>query len=217
MRPLKLDIEGFTAFRTPTCLNLEELDLFAITGPTGAGKSSLIDTICYALYGAVPRVTDEISSCISQGLDRMRVTLDFKTGEERYRIFRETRRKGAGNVRLDREGGPDDWRTVAEGAREVTARVIETIGLDYNGFTRSVLLPQGQFQEFIAGSADKRRAVLRSLLSFDVYERMRGRAGAIASELSVRMTERDRELQSLADATPENLKALEQVLTSKRL
>jgi exonuclease SbcC len=216
MRPLKLEIEGFTAFRTPTCLNLEELDLFAITGPTGAGKSSLIDAICYALYGAVPRVTDEIASCISQGLDRMKVTLEFKTGEERYRVFRETRRKGAGNVRLDRQGGPDDWRTVAEGAREVTARVTETIGLDYNGFTRSVLLPRsvsGVHRRFCRQAP----RLLRSLLCFDVYERMRGRAGAIASELNVRMTERERELQGLADATPENLKALEDALTSRRL
>src|SRR5207247_6719862 len=70
----KLEIEGFTSFRSPTCLDMTELDLFAVTGPTGAGKSSLIDAICYALYGRVPRVTNEVAACISQGMERMRVS-----------------------------------------------------------------------------------------------------------------------------------------------
>jgi exonuclease SbcC len=215
VRPLKLEIEGFTAFRQPVCLDLGELDLFAITGPTGAGKSSLIDAICYALYGRVPRVTNEVASCISQGMDRMRVALEFMAGEERYRIFRETRRKGAPNVRLDR-WREDDWQALVDRAHDVTARVIEIVGLDYDGFTRSVLLPQGQFQEFLAGSADKRRAVLRSLLRLEVYDRMRARAGGVAAELKTRLDERERELAGLADATPENAKRLEAELAAKQ-
>ena len=184
MRPLRLSIEGFTAFRYPVDLDLEELDLFAITGPTGAGKSSLIDAICYALYGRVPRVTNEVTSCISQGMDRMQVTLEFRAGDERYRIYRETRRKGAPNVRLERcEGG--DWLPVSDRARDVNAQVADIVGLDYDGFTRSVILPQGQFQEFLAGSAEKRRAVLRSLLRLEVYDRMRQRAAGISAELKI--------------------------------
>ena len=215
MRPLKLELEGFTAFRAPTCLDLADLDLFAITGPTGAGKSSLIDAISYALYGQVPRVGDDVGDCISQGMERMRVVLEFMAGEERYRVYRETRRKGQPNARLDRmEEG--QWIALADRSRDVTAAVVRAVGLDYNAFTRSVLLPQGQFQEFLAGSADKRRAVLRSLLRLDVYERMRGRATSLAAELKTRLDERERELAALAEATPESLRRIEQELGERR-
>jgi DNA repair protein SbcC/Rad50 len=214
MRPLKLELEGFTAFREPTCLDLSELDLFAITGPTGAGKSSLIDAIAYALYGRVPRVHNEVGACISQGMDRMRVTLEFLAGEERYRVYRETRRKGTGAVRLDCWHS-DDWQPQLDRAREVTDRISEIVGLDYEGFTRSVLLPQGQFQEFLAGSAEKRRAVLGSLLRLDVYNRMRGRAGAMATEMKTRLDERERALEALADATPDKVRELKHELSAR--
>jgi exonuclease SbcC len=215
LRPLKLELEGFTSFRNPVCLDLTDLDLFAITGPTGAGKSSLIDSVAYALYGRVPRVTTEVGAVISQGLDRMRVTLEFLAGEERYRVYRETRRKGAGNVRLDcwRDG---EWQAQLDRAREVTERIEQIVGLDYDGFTRSVLLPQGQFQEFLAGSAEKRRAVLGSLLRLDVYNRMRARATSMAAEMKTRLDERERALEALADATPANLQRLESDLQTRK-
>jgi exonuclease SbcC len=214
MRPLRLDVEGFTAFKQPACLDLAELDLFAITGPTGAGKSSLIDAICYALYGRVPRITNEVTALISQNLDRMRASLEFAAGEERYRIFRETRRKGTANVRLERLRG-DGWQPLADRVSDVTARINEIVGLDYEGFIRSVLLPQGQFQEFLAGSAERRRAVLGSLLRLDVYDRMRSRAGRMASELKTRLEERDRELAALAEATAENRERLQTELCAR--
>ncbi|HEX5367993.1 MAG TPA: SMC family ATPase [Dehalococcoidia bacterium] len=208
MRPLKLEIEGFTAFKDLVTLDMEDLDLFAITGPTGAGKSSLIDAICYALYGKVPRVANEVTSCISQDRDRMRVTYEFSAADERYRIFRETRRKGAPNVRLERCAG-GDWLAVVDRARDVSEKVSEIVGLDYEGFTRSVILPQGQFQEFLAGSAEKRRAVLGSLLRLEVYERMRKRASTMSGETKFKLDERKHTLEALAEATPENLQRLE--------
>src|ERR1041384_1325430 len=113
MRPLKLELEGFTAFREPTCLDLSQLDLFAITGPTGAGKSSLIDAICYALYGRIPRVGAEVASCIRFNHEWMRVTLEFAAGEDRLRVVRLTRRKGAATVRIDR-WQESEWHPLAD-------------------------------------------------------------------------------------------------------
>src|SRR5438046_6646606 len=114
VQPIRIELEGFTAFHERACLDFSSLDLFAITGPTGAGKSSLIDAISYALYGRVPRVGTNISACISQGCPRMWVQLDFQAGDGAYRIFRETRRSGQGAIRLERQaglaavGGPPD-------------------------------------------------------------------------------------------------------------
>src|SRR5437867_12115611 len=98
MRPLRLELEGFTAFRNRTVIDFTCLDLFAVCGPTGAGKSSLIDAICYALYGRTPRAGTEMTACISLGLDRLQVVLEFQAGPNIYRVYRETRRRGAPNV-----------------------------------------------------------------------------------------------------------------------
>ncbi len=205
MRPLKLEVEGFTAFKEHLDLDLTSLDLFAITGPTGAGKSSLIDAICYALYGRVPRVASEIKECISLGLNRMYVSLEFLAGQTTYRVFREAKRQGQPNVRLERclDG---EWQALAQGATEVTRRLEAVVGLNYDAFTRSVLLPQGQFQEFLSGSPDKRRDVLQSLLRLDVYKRMQAGANEMASAYKQKAEGIERELNEyLSEATPDNL------------
>lgn len=222
MRPLRLELEGFTAFREKTCLDFTDLDLFAITGPTGAGKSSLIDAIAYALYGRVPRVGTSIGSCISQGLTRMWVQLEFEAGGERYCVFRETKKTGQLAIRLDHWAGaqpavPADmtdpitnqWSPMEGGARQVNAQIEKIVGLDFDGFTRSVLLPQGQFQEFLAGDPAKRREVLAGLLQLDVYEGIRKRAHDRATQLKGDIAAREHLLETVyAQATPEAVKQL---------
>ena len=59
MRPLLLEVEGFSSFRNKTVVDFKDANLFALTGSTGAGKSSLLDAICFALYGSVPRYKKE--------------------------------------------------------------------------------------------------------------------------------------------------------------
>jgi exonuclease SbcC len=207
VRPLKLELEGFTAFRDRTCLDFSGLDLFAITGPTGAGKSSLIDAIAFALYGQVPRIENEVKACISQGRDRMWVRFEFVVGEGRYRVHRETGTKAA-RVRLERARG-DHWDSpdlLGERAGEVKKHIERILGLDFDGFTRAVLLPQGEFAEFLAGSPDKRREVLQGLLRLDIYDRVQSRARASAAELHQQIVGAGKLLaEHYADATPENL------------
>ncbi|HLF80111.1 MAG TPA: SMC family ATPase, partial [Dehalococcoidia bacterium] len=213
MRPQKLEVEGFTAFRQRTCIDFSNLDLFAITGQTGAGKSSLIDAICYALYGATPRMRDKVGSCISPGLPALQVVLEFEANGSRFRVLRESRRKGTGNTRLEQWSG-EGWQPLSDRAREVTQMIERIVGLDFEAFIRSALLPQGQFQEFLAGSPENRRDVLRRLLRMDVYERMQSRAGQEAQAIGVRISEIERRLrEELADATPESLEVKRAELT----
>src|SRR5947209_8410920 len=159
MRPLKLDVKGFTAFRDAATLDLSALELFAIAGPTGSGKSSLLDAMTYALYGRVERVGDRVGQLISQGQPRMAASLEFRVGPGRYRVTRSTGARGATKILLERlvDG---EWTQAGEGAdrvREADKLIREVVGLPYDGFTRSVLLPQGKFQEFLVGDAKKRR------------------------------------------------------------
>ena len=82
MRPLRLEIEGFTSFRERVAIDFKGLDLFAITGPTGAGKSSIIDAMMFALYGQVPRVSREYRQLVSHGAERLtRCSLDFRMAD----------------------------------------------------------------------------------------------------------------------------------------
>jgi exonuclease SbcC len=171
VRPLRLSVEGFTSFRDRLDVDFSGLDLFAITGPTGAGKSSLIDALVFALYGQVPRVGDDYKQLISHGAERLSVLFEFAVGKERYRVARAVRRSGPSQQNLERwsAGG---WASLAGKVREIRDEVDRILGLDYDGFTRSVVLPQGQFDAFLKGEPKERRKILIALLSLSVYERM---------------------------------------------
>jgi DNA repair protein SbcC/Rad50 len=205
VRPYKLTLEGFTSFREKIEIDFSGLDLFAITGPTGAGKSSLIDAICFALYGQVPRVGDDYKQLISHGAERLSVMLEFGVGKERYRIARTARPDKASQQRLERITARGA-EPIADRAREIRTEVDRILGLDYDGFTRSVVLPQGQFDAFLKGEPKERRKILVALLSLSVYERMqqlanqRGSAAKAEAEFIKRQLETD-----FANATPEAL------------
>jgi exonuclease SbcC len=169
VRPIRLDVEGFTSFKERQSIDFSGLDLFAITGPTGAGKSSLIDALVFALYGQVPRVGDDYKQLISHGAERLSVLLEFEVGRERYRIARTARPAGASKQHLERlEGG--EARPLADRAREIRVQIEQILGLDYDGFTRAVVLPQGQFDEFLKGEPKERRKILVSLLNLGIYD-----------------------------------------------
>lgn len=180
MRPLRLEVKGFTAYRETQVLDFEDLDLFAVTGPTGSGKSSLLDAMTYALYGRVPRIGNRASLLIAQGQPRLAVMLDFAVNGQRYRVTRSTGQKAASaTVRLERQID-GTWQSFGDGAdrvRDATRLIEELIGLDYPAFTRSVLLPQGEFQEFLVGDAKERRDILTELLGLELFVRMAKRAG----------------------------------------
>ncbi|MEX0801219.1 MAG: SMC family ATPase [Dehalococcoidia bacterium] len=211
MRPLSLRLEGFTCYRQPTDINFDGLDLFAITGPTGSGKSSIVDGISYALYGRVPRLGREVKSLISLGSERLLADFQFAVNGDRYRIVRSTGHKGAPHVQLFRYDAGDDkdhWRGVEDRAAAVADRVRDLLGLDYEGFIRSVLLPQGQFHLFLAGEPDQRRKVLSELLRLDVYGRIMQAANTRARDASARAGQLARRLaEDYADATPQALEA----------
>ena len=211
MRPDRLRIENFTCFRDLVELDFEGLNLFAITGPTGAGKSSLLDAMIFALYGKVPRMGGKgLAELISLGRDRMGVVFDFTIGERHLRIARTVRRKsGAAQVQLDEVGAGGDV-PVCSGVRETEEKIKELVGLSYEAFTQAVVLPQGEFAHFLKSAPGEQRKILRDLLRLLVYERMR----------DIAARERDR-LKTILGQLEERLGkdyagATEQALESRR-
>ncbi|HEY0696804.1 MAG TPA: AAA family ATPase, partial [Micromonospora sp.] len=106
MRPLRLDLAGFTVFREPTTIDLTDADFFALVGPTGSGKSTVLDAICFALYGTVPRWGGSrgITNALAPSVTEARVRLVFESAGERYVATRVVRRDGRGNVKTANAG-----------------------------------------------------------------------------------------------------------------
>jgi DNA repair protein SbcC/Rad50 len=210
VRPLKLDVQGFTAFREPQTVHFENLDLFTITGPTGAGKTSLLDAMIFALYGKVPRMGGQgLPELVSQGLTEARISLEFAVSGSRYRVARRLRRDGRGSGATFERSDGDDWLTDVEtsGVKAVTRRIEELIKLDFDAFTRAVVLPQGEFQRFLRGERDERREVLTNLLGLEYFLTMGRRARARANELKVGAETTLKILaEQYGDATPERVK-----------
>lgn len=210
MRPVRLELKGFTSFRDPQAIEFDGLDLFAISGQTGSGKSSLLDAMTYALYGTVERVGNRVGQLVSQGQKRMSVTFDFEVDGQVWRITRTTSSGGGSKVLMERAES-DGWVQAGEGAdrvREVDARVKELIGLDYEGFTRSVVLPQGKFQEFLVGNAQERRRILTDLLGLELFERLARRAGELERDARTQAVAKKELLETeYADATTEAVEA----------
>ncbi len=220
MRPLRLDLAGFAAFREPTTVDFTDADYFALIGPTGAGKSTVLDAICFALYGTAPRWrnTASVANALAPSLNEARVRLAFETAGQRYVATRVVRRDSRGRVKtagaalqrmpvgfdvrkLDSGLTPDDLGEVLAGTpSEMDTAVPEVIGLPYDQFVTCVVLPQGQFAEFLHAKPAARQQILVNLLGLSVYERVRERAVARATRAEAELDAIDRQLNDLADA-----------------
>ena len=220
MTPLRLELGGFTVFREKTSVDFDGLELFAIAGPTGSGKSTILDALTYGLYGQTARLgRTGLDVLISPGLTQMFVTLEFKTAQGTYRVTRTADRKPSGNVvrntRIEQLGDGAKWTQLAESEKlkDADTKLETLIGLDYDGFTRSVLLPQGAFDEFLKGDTTKRRKLLVNLLGLDRVEQMQKEAGRRYrdAENTVKgITERLE--QDYAGATPDKRRTLKDAL-----
>ena len=213
MRLTRLEISGFGAFRDSTAIDFTDTDFFALIGPTGSGKSTVIDAVCFALYGSVPRYENKglIRYVVTLGASEARVSLMFELEGTGYIAARVVRRNAKGQVstkeaRLERVE-PDGSTSVLAGAeREMNAAVVELLHLDFDDFTKCVVLPQGEFARFLRAKGDERRALLIKLLNLDIYEEVGRRAGVRAEAAKSGAGLHGQRLEVLAFATDEALK-----------
>ncbi len=177
--------------------------LFLIHGPTGAGKSFVLDAICYALYAessGAERDATNLRSQYATPNEPTAVTLDFRLGDTHYRVRRRPRmelakKRGDGTTTR----GPDAWlwdRTdavahddagaegtlLAEGKRDVTDRIENLLGLKAAQFRQVALLPQGQFRAFLSASSSDREDILKILFDTQRFADLEAELKAMHSE-----------------------------------
>lgn len=213
MKPLRLKIEGLHSFREAQDIDFTALcatGVFGIFGPTGSGKSTILDSITLALYGKVERANKNTQGIINHGADRVLVEFSFEIGtpgqKRTYKVERLYKRVGENNVnarnsRLS-ELTPAGEEVLADKDREVTLKVEEILGLTVEDFTRAVVLPQGKFSEFLALRDADRRKMLQRLFALEAYgdklnDRLKKRLQQAAGDLNGV----EREQQGLGDAS----------------
>jgi exonuclease SbcC len=182
MRPQQLVMEGFLAYRRKTEVDFSGADLFVLSGPTGAGKSSVIDGMTFALYGSIPRLgKGSVAPLISAQADRARVSFRFTIADETYTAARVLERQGSGATTKEARLQRGHEETVLAGnADEVTNEVTRLLGLSYEHFIKAVVLPQGAFADFLTDRPKDRQALLGELLEMGLYEDVMQRANVRA-------------------------------------
>ncbi|MGH8951992.1 MAG: AAA family ATPase [Acidimicrobiia bacterium] len=208
MRPKALVLEGFLAYRHRVEIDFEDADLFVLSGPTGSGKSSVIDGMTFALYGTIPRLEDRrsVSPVISAQADRARVSFRFSVGDETYTAVRlvERTKTGARVTEARLQQGTDEV-VLAGTADDVTAEVTRLLGLTYDHFIKAVVLPQGAFSDFLTDRPRERQALLKALLDLGLYEQVMQLANLRARGAEARAETMRESLDKLDVPTPEQL------------
>jgi len=172
MRPLRLSLAGFRSFRAEQALDFSDLGLFAIVGDTGAGKSSILEAIVYALYNKSTFSERDVKQLIALDADTMRVDLHFEVGGLRYSVTRSASRiLGRASLHALRRPTEPEYRF--DGEHAVSEEIRRVTGLEYGTFIKTVVLPQGRFADLLTASDGDRIKVLGELLGLEEIDRIR--------------------------------------------
>jgi len=188
MKPISLTIEAFGPYRDSVTLDFNELQnhsMFLISGPTGAGKTSILDAMVYALYGEPSgevRKTDAIRSDFAEPQHMTRVDFSFAIGEAQYRVERlpkqlVAKKRGTGMREQNAsatvyEMKDGEWKVIATSAAAIRDTIQRIIGFRKDQFLQVVLLPQGEFRKLLVASTSEREELLHTLFRTELYRRL---------------------------------------------
>ncbi|MEN6565392.1 MAG: SMC family ATPase [Veillonellales bacterium] len=226
MKPLYLIMEAFGPYAGEQHLDFSELKgrtFFLIHGPTGAGKTTILDAMCFALYGdasGTQRDGKSMRSDYAAGGTVTQVTFDFSSGKDRYRIQRSPeqerpKKRGGGTTIMHAEALL--WRLKESGEAElldsgwskVTEKVESLLGFKSSQFRQVVLLPQGDFRKLLTANSTERQEIMQTLFKTDLYRAIEEKLKSRTAELKKQFDEFNQEkvwiLQESAAATADEL------------
>src|SRR5438270_7869078 len=180
VRPRLLRVKGLRSFRAEREIDFADLGLVAVVGDTGAGKSSILEAITYALYNATTWDQRGVKQLISDGATTMSVELDFAVDGHVYRIARSTSRGAYPPPSHQLECLTDPTVPPLDSEDAINAEVARLVGLDWGGFTSAVILPQGRFQTLLQASPADRTEILKGIFRLGELAEAREQARELA-------------------------------------
>ncbi|WP_084659783.1 AAA family ATPase [Vibrio sonorensis] len=231
MKPINLTLEAFGPFAQRQIVDFEKLGhaaLFLINGPTGSGKSSILDAICFALYGETTgseRTGDQMRCDLAPETSVCEVCFSFSLAKDRYLVQRSPdqfvpKKRGEGLTKkthsavlykLDANG--DKGELIAEKPSQVTKEIAARIGLDVKQFRQVTVLPQGKFRELLTASSKEREQIFGRLFQTEHYQQIERLLFEQAAGIRKRKEEFDSQLKGALDvASVEDEQALQEKL-----
>jgi exonuclease SbcC len=202
MIPLKLSLQGFLSYCDPVDVDFTSFDLACISGANGAGKSSLLDAITWALFGQARKRDDALINARS---DAAEVAFTFRYEENVYRVQRTLPRGKSTLLEFQIQNG-EAWRPLTERTmRETQARIEQTLRLDYDTFVNASFFLQGKADQFTQQKSSERKRVLASILGLEAWEIYRERTAARRKDIEKEMDTVDgrlREINAELDEEP---------------
>ncbi len=180
MIPISLKISGFLSYRNAVELDFSDFSLACITGHNGAGKSSLLDAMTWALFGKARKTDDSLVNLQSKAAE---VIYTFDYEGNRYRIQRTMPRGKKKSLEFQVH---DDglWRPLTEATMRATqARIEQTLRLDYDTFVNAAFFLQGKADQFTQQSASQRKETLGSILGLEIWDEYKTRAATQRREI----------------------------------
>lgn len=212
MKPHKLVLEGFSSYGLRQEIDFSKLirtGIFIIQGETGAGKSSIIDGIIFALYGRIPRFNKDPKKENFINYDFQRCLVDFefsirnlKGQYKTYKITRLVPRNSSGIVEIrEKEDGNQFKRKYPTSPNEATKFISEEIiGLPYESFIRTIVLPQGKFSEFLLSTPSQKSDIILKIAGIeDIYIFLKNKLHENLIRIELTEKSYDQKLQELGE------------------
>lgn len=218
MKPIKLTMQAFGPFAGKEVIDFSRLGrnpLFLINGPTGAGKSSILDAICFALYGQTAGAERDGSQMRCDHSDMTvltEITLEFELGEKRYLIRRipkqeKAKSRGEGTttqqpeaVMKELDGSGEGRLIVSKSVTDATKEIQRLIGLGVEQFRQVMILPQGKFRELLMADSKEREAIFSQLFETHIYKRIENRLKEKAGGITREVAEHESQVKGILQA-----------------
>ena len=227
MKPIKLELMGLNSYTDNQIIDFEKLTsrgLFGIFGNTGSGKSTILDAITIALYGSISRdTTDYINSSCDKAIVKYEFEIGSKNNRKRYFVERTIKNSATGGTKTSRVllgeiKNNGDIKVLADKVGEVKSKIQDIIGLTSDDFTRSVVLPQGKFSEFLKLQDRDRRKMLERIFNLEKYgEKLSNKVKARRNEAKEKITSLNGKLSQHNGITEELYEqTMQELLQSKK-
>ncbi len=197
--------------------------IFAITGPTGAGKSTILDAMCLALYGRTPRlknISKSSNEIMSRQTGECFAEIIFETNTGKYRCHwsqHRSRKKAEGELQSPKHEISDvNSGKILESKIRGVAEKIETVtGMDFDRFTRSMLLAQGGFSAFLQADPDQRAPILEQITGTEIYSQISIKVHELRAEQTKKLELLNAELAGMQLLSDEDEKQLKDEVVEK--